>query len=103
MSEWHDVAGVDDVSDGEVLGVAAGNVPVALFCVGDAFFALHDLCSHGAARLSDGYVDGDCIECPLHQGLVSIRTGKPKSAPITDPVASYPTRIVDGRIEVEIP
>ena len=74
---------------------------MALFRIGDEVFALADLCSHGQARLSDGYVEDGCVECPLHQGLVDIRTGAPRKQPITEAVQSYPARFREGRIEIE--
>ena len=100
LSLWHDVAPTDAVADEEVIGVSVAGVAVALFRLGDEFHALHDLCTHGRARLSDGYVENGCIECPLHQGRIDIRDGSPRSAPITEPVQSFPVRVVGGRIEV---
>lgn len=100
MAEWIDVAAASAVSEGEVLGVAVRELPIALFRLADGVFALRDLCSHGHARLSEGFVEGDCIECPLHQGLIGIRDGSPCSAPITEPVQSIPARVVGERIEV---
>jgi nitrite reductase/ring-hydroxylating ferredoxin subunit len=102
MGEWHDVGGVGDLGEHEVAGVFAGGKPVALFRLADGFFALHDLCSHGQARLSEGFVEDGNIECPLHQGLICIRTGEPVSAPISREVDCYPVRIVGNRIEVEV-
>lgn len=102
MTRWIDVAACDDVQDDEPFAASAEGIPLALFRIGDAFFALYDLCSHGAARLSDGFVENGCVECPLHQGLVAIATGDPMSAPITEPVRTFPTRQADGRIEVEV-
>ena len=102
MPDWIDAAGLDDVVPDQVLAVQAGGQQIALFRLDDAVFALADQCSHGYARLSDGYVEDGCVECPLHQGLVDIRTGEPRSAPITSPVRSYPTRVVAGRVEVRV-
>ncbi len=99
---WLDVAASEDLKEGDVIGVRAGRVPVALFRLEGEVFALHDLCPHGAARLSDGYVDDECVECPLHQGLVDIRTGDPKGPPIDEPTQTYPAREVNGRIEVDV-
>ncbi|WP_284946086.1 anthranilate 1,2-dioxygenase ferredoxin subunit AndAb [Acidisoma cladoniae] len=99
---WHDVAAQDALDDEEVIGVSAGGVPIALFRLGDGYHALHNLCTHGQARLSDGYVEDGCVECPLHQGKIDIRDGAPRSAPITVPVRSYPVRVVEGRIEVMV-
>lgn len=102
MAEWHDAAATDALGDDEVMALCIAGVPVALFRQEGAFFALHDLCSHGAARLSDGFVESGCVECPLHQGLIDIRNGAPRSAPITEAVRSYPVRVVGDRVEVAL-
>lgn len=102
MTVWVPIADASAVEEGGVAAYQAGGTPVALFRIGGELFALHDLCSHGQARLSDGFVEGDCIECPLHQGLIEIATGQPKSAPITDPVRVLPLRVVDGKVEVQV-
>jgi len=90
------------VGEGDVAAYQAAGLPVALFRIGGELFALHDLCSHGAARLSEGFVEGACVECPLHQGLIDIASGEPRAAPITDPVRRLPVRVTNGRVEVEI-
>jgi len=99
---WIDAAAEQDIADGECLAVELGGVPVALVREGGKIHALHDLCTHGAARLSDGFVENGCIECPLHQGLFDLATGAPRSAPITRAVKTYPVRRVAGRIDVAL-
>ncbi|WP_031358742.1 anthranilate 1,2-dioxygenase ferredoxin subunit AndAb [Caballeronia sordidicola] len=100
MTQWHRVAGCADVTDDTPVGALVEGVPVALFSVEGEYYALHDLCTHGAARLSEGFVENGCIECPLHQGLFDLKTGSPRSAPVVEPVRTYPVRVVDGHIEV---
>lgn len=102
MGQWHIVASTGDVDDGQVIGVSAGGVPVAVFRLGDDFFALHDQCSHGQAKLSEGFIEDGNVECPLHQGLICIRTGEAVSAPISREVDAYPVRVVGDRVEVEV-
>ena len=102
MPTWMQAGVPDDVGDNEVIGVNVGGMPIALFRLGESFHALHDMCTHGQARLSDGFVEDGCVECPLHQGLVDIATGAPRSAPVSVAVRSFPVRVVDGHIEVEI-
>jgi anthranilate 1,2-dioxygenase ferredoxin subunit len=99
---WHDAAGVDDVSDDDCIGVSLNGIPVVVARSEGEWFALHDLCPHGAAWFSEGYVGDGCIECPLHQGLVDLRTGAPRAAPISTPVTTYPVRLVDGRVQVAV-
>lgn len=102
MAQWHDAGAADAVAEGETVGVSVAGIAVALFRLDGEVFVLHDLCSHGQARLSDGFVEDGCVECPLHQGLVDIRSGAPRSEPIIDPVRTYPARVVDGRVQVEV-
>jgi nitrite reductase/ring-hydroxylating ferredoxin subunit len=102
MTEWIDVAAADAVAEGEVLSVSADGKPLALFRIEGQIFALYDLCSHGQARLSDGFVEDGNVECPLHQGLICIRTGAPRSAPVALPVARFETRVICDRVEVAL-
>lgn len=100
MSDWFDVGAADDFADGEVAPTMAGSQPVAVFRIGADLFALKDLCTHGNAKLSDGYVEDGCVECPLHQGLFDIRSGAARCAPVTEAVRSFPVRVVAGRVEI---
>lgn len=102
INGWQTLGALEDFTEGEPVGIVAGNKPVALFRLGDEMYALHDLCTHGHARLSEGFVEDGCVECPLHQGLVDIRSGAPRCAPITEAVRSYPIRIVDGKVEIHV-
>jgi NAD(P)H-flavin reductase/nitrite reductase/ring-hydroxylating ferredoxin subunit len=102
MSNWFDVGNAREFSDGEVAPVQVDGHAIALFRLGEELFALKDLCTHGNAKLSDGYIEDGCVECPLHQGLFDIRTGAPRCAPVTEPVRSFPVRVVAGRVEVSI-
>ncbi|WP_248323028.1 anthranilate 1,2-dioxygenase ferredoxin subunit AndAb [Caballeronia sp. Sq4a] len=99
---WHAIGTLDDFIEGEPAAVVANDKPVAVFRIGDEVFALHDLCTHGHARLSEGFVEDGCVECPLHQGLFDIRSGAPRCAPVTEAVRSYPIRIVDGQVEIHV-
>jgi len=98
--QWLDVGAEVDFTEDEPAQVALGAHPVAVFRAEGEWFALHDLCSHGHARLSEGFVENGCVECPLHQGLIDLRTGAPCSAPITESVRTYPIRVVNGRVEI---
>ena len=102
-TDWIDVAALDDLWDGA--GFAA-TLPdgreLALFRVGDAVHATDALCTHGHARLCDGFVEGHEVECPLHQGRFDLRTGAPTAAPAERPVAVHAVRLVDGRVQVGV-
>ena len=86
---WHDVARTNELGPGEVMYVEVGNDPVALINLDGEFYALHDMCTHQDASLSDGEVTGDEIECPMHGGAFEIRTGMPANFPVVVPVETF--------------
>ena len=97
-SLWIDALARDDVFEGEVLGLHVAGRDIALYeCEGEVY-ASDNLCTHGAARLSDGFLVGREIECPLHQGRFDIRSGQALCAPLTQNLRTYPVRIEGGRV-----
>ena len=97
-TDWLDVAALADLWDGAGVGMAVGAHDLALFRIGDAVFATDNLCTHGHARLCEGFIEGDQIECPLHQGRFDLRTGAPTFAPATEALKTWPVRIEGGRV-----
>jgi nitrite reductase/ring-hydroxylating ferredoxin subunit len=89
VGKSHVVARADEVAPGEVKHIRIDGREIALFNVAGAFYATADICTHMRARLSDGYVEGDIVECPLHFGKFEIRTGKAVSAPCTVDLRTY--------------
>lgn len=99
--EWIDVATLADVPEGQMLAVDVRGQPVCLYNLGGSVYATQNVCTHAEASLAEGYIDGDCIECPLHQALFDIRTGKVKSAPATEDLRVYPVRVEGEVIRVD--
>jgi naphthalene 1,2-dioxygenase system ferredoxin subunit len=104
MSEaiWIDALAEDDLPSDDVVGVAVGGSDIALYTVGEAVFATDNLCTHGHARLCDGFLEGHEIECPLHQGRFDVRDGRPTCDPVTETLRSYPVKIENGRVFLQI-
>ena len=99
---WIDALAADTLPTDDVVGVVVAGRDIALYTVGDAVYATDNLCTHGQARLCDGFLDGHEIECPLHQGKFDVRDGKPLCEPVTLPLRSYPVRIYGARVYVRI-
>jgi naphthalene 1,2-dioxygenase system ferredoxin subunit len=99
---WVDAMSTADLSTDDVIGVIVGGRDIAIFTVGDAVYATENLCTHGHARLCDGFLDGHEIECPLHQGKFDVRDGRPTCAPVTEAIRSYPIRIDGERVVVQV-
>ena len=65
---------------------------------GREVFATDNLCTHGQARLCEGFLLGHEIECPFHQGRFDIRSGQATCEPATEAVRCYPVKINAGRV-----
>lgn len=99
---WIDAMAADDVPEDDVVGLVVAGRDLAVYGVGGEVFATDNLCTHGRARLCDGFLDGHQIECPLHQGRFDVRTGAPSCAPVTEPLRSYPVKVEGGRVYLRI-
>lgn len=100
--EWTDATATGDVPADDVIGVLVAGREIALYSAGGEIFATDNICTHGQARLCEGFLDGHEIECPLHQGKFDIRTGQPTCAPVTEAIRSYPVKIEGGRVFLAI-
>lgn len=104
MSEkWIDVCVADELPDNDVKSIQTEGCEIALYLVDGEVFATDNVCSHGNARLCDGYLEGHEIECPLHQGRFDTRNGKAMCAPLTVDIRVYPVKIDNGRVLVAVP
>lgn len=100
--QWIDALAADDLPNDDVIGVAVAGKDIAIYTIGDDVFATDNLCTHGNARLCDGFLDGHEIECPLHQGKFDVRNGKPACEPATEPLRTYPVRIEGQRVFLQL-
>ena len=99
---WVTVASRSALSEGDITGVAVGETQIALYNLGGEIYATDNICSHAFALLSDGWLDGEVIECPLHAARFDIRSGKVLDPPATEDLKTYPVRIVDDEIQVRL-
>ncbi|MGD9942306.1 MAG: non-heme iron oxygenase ferredoxin subunit [Burkholderiaceae bacterium] len=75
---------------------------VALFRLDGCYFATSNVCTHQFALLTEGCVDGEFVTCPMHQGRFHIPSGAAQGAPVSEPIRTFPVRVVDGVIEIEL-
>lgn len=96
--QWVDALSAEDLPSDDVKGVVVAGRDIAIYTVGGDIFATDNLCTHGNARLCDGFLDGHEIECPLHQGKFDVRNGHPVCEPVTQALRSYLVKVEDGRV-----
>jgi 3-phenylpropionate/trans-cinnamate dioxygenase ferredoxin component len=70
---------------------------------GGRLFALDERCPHAFQPLSEGSLRGFALECPFHGGTLDVRDGRPLSAPIRRPAATFAVRESDGTLEIGLP
>jgi nitrite reductase/ring-hydroxylating ferredoxin subunit len=97
-----ELCGVEDIAAGEARRIEAGGLTLAVYHLDSGFYATDDACTHGPGSLSEGFIDGDCVECNFHQGVFNIRTGEVVQPPCMVPVKTYRTVVEGGRVYVEV-
>jgi 3-phenylpropionate/trans-cinnamate dioxygenase ferredoxin subunit len=103
MAEWVRAAAVDDVEEEDVIRFDHGGQIFAIYRApnGD-FYATDGLCTHEQALLSDGLVMDNIIECPKHNGRFDYRTGAAKGAPVCVNLRTYPVRVEDDNVLINL-
>nr|BAA20390.1 ferredoxin [Pseudomonas putida] len=100
--KWIEAVALCDIPEGDVLGVTVEGKDLALYEVEGEIYATDDLCTHGAARMSDGYLEGREIECPLHQGRFDVCTSRALCAPVTENIKTYAVKIENLRVMIDL-
>jgi nitrite reductase/ring-hydroxylating ferredoxin subunit len=103
MGTWHRVASAADLRDGEAFPVELAGTPIALYRIDGRIHAIDDVCTHELAILSQGFVEGGAIECPLHAAQFDIATGRCLSGPATEDLRTYEVRLDGDDVYVRAP
>lgn len=92
----------DELGPGEAFKLDI-DPPVAVFRTEDGdLYALDDTCTHAVASLSEGFIEDDTVECPVHMAKFCLKTGKPTCPPATKPVATHPVVVEGDDIFVDV-
>lgn len=107
MSEagtWTRVAALADVAPGTAHPVSVGQLQLAVYHLENGeVYCTNNICTHAFAQLSDGWLEGSVIECPLHAGQFDVRTGAGLCAPIEEDIQTFPAKVENGEILVQLP
>lgn len=100
---WIRIAYCRDIPLREGRSVKVGNREMAIFNLGDRFFAVENRCPHKGGPLADGIVSGATIVCPLHSWKLSLETGKGVIGPSASScVKTFRTRVEGYIVLVEL-
>ncbi len=95
---WIAVGRLEDLPEGGTLRVLVAGEPVCVYSLDGKVYATQDQCTHGQASLADGFICGEDIECPLHQGLFHIPSGRAVGAPCTEDLRTYRVKVENGAL-----
>ena len=102
MSEWIDVSKQAELAVGARTIVQTDAGEIAVFNLNGEYYAIADICSHDGGELASGKCEGDEIICPRHGARFCIKNGKALTPPAYEDIESFPVRVSDGVIQVDI-
>ncbi|HWU45964.1 MAG TPA: non-heme iron oxygenase ferredoxin subunit [Humibacter sp.] len=96
------VCAAAELAPNSPLRVVIDGMPIAV--VKDSAGVIHaigDTCTHGEISLSEGFVEGETLECWAHGSQFSLVTGKPLNLPAYEPVPVFVVEQIDGDIYLD--
>lgn len=93
------VCRLEDLPVGESVRIDTAP-PIAVFRTEGELYAIDDTCTHQDASLSEGWLEGCQVECPLHEASFDLRTGQPTCLPARRAVRTHRVTVDDGMIHV---
>ena len=101
---WTDACALADIEEEDLVRFDHEGQTYAIYRISDEeVYCTDGLCTHERVHLAEGLVIDHTIECPRHNGQFDVRTGAAIRSPACEALNTYPARVVDGRVQVEIP
>lgn len=100
--QWRCAGHAGDLSDDAPLEFKLDGTEIGIYKVGDALYALENVCPHAFALLTQGFIDGDTVECPLHEAVFHIPTGKCLKEPGGRDLKMYSVRLAGEEIQIKV-
>lgn len=102
MGDRVEAGKVGELADGEMKAVGAGDKTVLLLNADGALYAIDDECAHQACPLSEGYLEGEVLECGCHGSMYNVKTGEVLQGPAQEGVPSHPVQIDGDKVYISV-
>src|ERR1700691_5211935 len=96
------VCAKSEVGPESVKAFEVGDHRLAVYNINGTFYVTDDECTHAAASLADGMLEGDVIECCMHMGSFHVPTGKVVQPPCEVPLRTYQVMLRDAGLFVDL-
>ena len=102
MDNWFLVCAENSIEVEDIVRFDHENKTFCIYKLEDGFYATDGICTHEAVHLEEGLVMDDEIECPMHQGIFNIKSGKAISPPACNDLKTYPVKVQDDKVYIQI-
>jgi nitrite reductase/ring-hydroxylating ferredoxin subunit len=102
MTTKVELCAADEVDVGAAIRVEKEGLTLAVYNIEGQYYVTDDLCTHGPGSLSEGFIDGDVVECNFHNGQFNIKTGEIVAPPCMIPIKTYRASVEDGKVFIEV-
>ena len=99
---FHPCLPLSDIAEDTLHSVLLGAARIVLCRHDGVVYAIEDRCSHADEPLACGRIRNGWIACPAHGARFDLATGEVLGPPATEPIRTYPVRIVEGIVEVAL-
>ena len=99
---WVLVGTTDNIEVEDIIRFDHNDRTFCVYKLEDGFYATDGICTHENVHLEDGLVMDNEVECPMHQGVFDIKTGEAVSPPACDDLKTYPVKVEDNNIYIQI-
>jgi 3-phenylpropionate/trans-cinnamate dioxygenase ferredoxin component len=102
MGEFRTVGPASAVGDSDLKAFEVADVKIAVANVGGTMYAFGNTCTHRQCPLAKGELEDTTVTCPCHGSQFDVTTGAVLRGPAEDPVESYPIRVEDDTIQIQV-
>lgn len=102
MPHWITIATDSELTENDRKAILVQNTPILLIKSNGTYYAMHNVCTHENLPLTEGIVENDMLICPFHGASFCIKNGTVKSAPAFVDLKTYPVRMMEDQIQVQI-
>lgn len=102
QDDWIAVADDGELGAGQMKAFELAGKRLLLVNTEDRLYAIDEMCSHEDYSLALGCIKGQRIKCSLHGSFFDLATGQPLDEPADEPICTYPVKVVDGRVWVQV-
>lgn len=100
--EWIEACKADEIEQEDVIRFDHSDHSFAIYRTDrNEYYATDGFCTHGKFHLSEGFVMGNIIECPKHNGRFDVITGQAKRAPVCIDLKTYRVKVEAGKVFIK--